>query len=129
MALAGKVLCNIDLVDMARAAEEAGVDFRVVALTRSLGASVVSAVRRKYGQYRYSSSARFSPTKSADPVDSTNQKSAPFGVCCGHSANQKSAPFHRFRYGVGVSGGGRLSEASVPVSQICRMRYQQMLQW
>ena len=42
-------MCSIDLVDMARAAEEAGVDFRVVALTRSVGASVVSAVRRKYG--------------------------------------------------------------------------------
>lgn len=45
-----RVLCNIDLVELCRMAEEAGVDFRVVHLKRSIGAAVVSAsLHRPFG--------------------------------------------------------------------------------
>ena len=45
-----RVMCNIDLFDLARVVEEAGLDFRIVVLKRSLGASIVSAsVNRNFG--------------------------------------------------------------------------------
>mmetsp|Transcript_8086 Transcript_8086/g.10529 ORF Transcript_8086/g.10529 Transcript_8086/m.10529 type:complete len:165 (+) Transcript_8086:2-496(+) len=45
-----RVVCNIDTMDIARIAEEAGIDFRIVVLRRSIGAAVVSAsIHRPYG--------------------------------------------------------------------------------
>jgi hypothetical protein len=45
-----RVMCNIDLVELCRIAEEAGIDFRVVWLKRSIGAAVVSAsLHRPFG--------------------------------------------------------------------------------
>uniref|UniRef100_A0A7S3PKL9 Uncharacterized protein n=1 Tax=Aplanochytrium stocchinoi TaxID=215587 RepID=A0A7S3PKL9_9STRA len=45
-----RVVCNIDTIDLARIAEEAGIDFRIVVLRRSIGAAVVSAsLHRPYG--------------------------------------------------------------------------------
>jgi hypothetical protein len=45
-----RVVCNIDVVELAKAAEEAGVDFRVVLLKRAIGAAVVSAsLHRPFG--------------------------------------------------------------------------------
>jgi hypothetical protein len=43
-------MCNIDIVELARMAEEAGVDFRVIVLKRAIGAAVVSAsLHRPFG--------------------------------------------------------------------------------
>lgn len=45
-----RVICNIDTIELAQMAEEAGVDFRIVVLRRSIGAAVVSAsLHRPYG--------------------------------------------------------------------------------
>jgi hypothetical protein len=45
-----RVVCNIDIIELAKAAEEAGIDFRVVLLKRAIGAAVVSAsLHRPFG--------------------------------------------------------------------------------
>ncbi|KAH9246698.1 hypothetical protein BASA81_015747 [Batrachochytrium salamandrivorans] len=45
-----RVLCNIDVIELAQMAEEAGVDFRIIFLKRSIGAAVVSAsLHRPFG--------------------------------------------------------------------------------
>ena len=45
-----RVICNIDTIEIAKMANEAGVDLRIVVLKRSIGAAVVSAsLHRPYG--------------------------------------------------------------------------------
>ncbi len=45
-----RIMCNIDILEIAKMAEEADIDLRIVVLKRSLGASIVSAsVNRNFG--------------------------------------------------------------------------------